>query len=353
MKQALALLFAFLLAIVILPVSGNADGYEGSPFTVEIILPDNNIGSVGYYHVPGEPGERITLKAKLINLTDEPLKIKAMPLDAYSGPEGIFYQSPDEVDSNTYSLVDEKYGVAQYITTADLVTLQPKQSEEVEIYIAVPDINRGTLLGSIRFVVFTGTQEVQIEGQNNSSILIDKYKAIDTAIQIDLPEEDQTSIKVGEPDFIENSTDLGVTILNEAAIIEENIYGTYQIKDKRNNVIYEGSIDAFKMAPMTKFKYLIPWGDKPFEPGTYTLYIEMNANGRIMNYEIALETENKPVSPDEGNTAENTDDSQTGSNEVIPQNSLRTFFLIALAGIVVIFALLIFLSYRRSRKTNR
>ena len=136
----------------------------------------------------------------------------------------------------------------------------------------MPDINIGTLLGGIRFVIFAGTQEVQIEGQQTStSILIDKYKAIDTAIQIDLPEKDQTSITVGEPDFIEGSTNLSVTISNKAAIIEENISGTYQIKDKQNNVVCEGNIDTFKMAPMTRFKYLIPWGDRPFEQGAYTL----------------------------------------------------------------------------------
>ena len=105
MKRSIAFLLTIILAITILPVSGNADGGDESLFTVEIIPPSNNIGNVGFYHVPGKPGEKITLKAKLTSHIDEPLKIKAVPLNAYSGLEGIFYQAPDKVNSKSTRLL--------------------------------------------------------------------------------------------------------------------------------------------------------------------------------------------------------------------------------------------------------
>ncbi len=354
MKRTIAILFVFILTITILPAASIADGNSGSPFSVVVIIPENNIGDVGYYHVPGEPGEKITLKAKLNNLTEEPLEIKAVPLNAYSGDKGIFYQPADRVNSEIYSLVDEKYGVAQYITVIDSITLQPKQTTEVEIYVTVPDIRKGTLLGSIQFILFEGTQELDVDGRSNgTSILIDKYKAVDTAIQIDLPEKDQTLITVGEPDFIEETNSLTVTFSNEAAIIEKNISGTYQIKDRQNNVVLEGNIDTFKMAPMTRFKYLIPWGDKPFEQGAYTLYFQIDANGRKMNFEIPLVIEHKPEPSGGGNTPSNTDNQQNPQTDDSVQNPIRPYLLIGLAGILIFFGLLIFLSYRKGRKEKR
>ena len=239
------------------------------------------------------------------------------------------------------------------MTSESVISLQPKQTEEVEIYVTVPDINKGILLGGLQFIIFEGTQELQVEGQNTgSTILIDKYRAVDTAIQIDLPEKVETFNTVGEPDFIEESKNVTVTISNKAAIIEENVSGTYQIKDRQNNVISEGSIDAFKMAPMTKFKYLIPWGDRPFEQGAYTLYFQIDANGRAMNFEIPLAIEHKPVPTGGEDTGKDTENPQTDTNGVAPQNPIRTFFLIGLAGILIFFGLLIFLSYRKGRKAN-
>jgi hypothetical protein len=143
------------------------------PFAVQIVTPENNIGDAGYYHIPGRPGETIALQAALSNLTSEPLEIRAVPLNAYSGPDGIFYQSPSEVDSRLYSLADEDYGVSRYIQCADTFTLSAGESKTVDIVVTVPDVDAGTLLGSICFVVFTGTQQVEGAEGNNSAILID------------------------------------------------------------------------------------------------------------------------------------------------------------------------------------
>lgn len=358
MKRALALILIFLFVLAALPRFSNASKDEPSPFSLELIFPENNIGDVGCYHIPGTPGEKIILQAKLTNLTDQPLEIKAVPMNSYSGPKGIFYQEPDKVNSELFSLSDESYGAAQYIAIKDVIILQPKQFEYVDINVNIPQIDSGVLLGSVKFVVFDGKQKVETLNQDNkSTVLLNIYQGNNTGIMIDLPKKEETDIKVKEPQFYYDTRNLGIKISNEAAILEENISGRYQIKDKQNNIIYEGNIETFRMAPMTAFYYMIPWGDKEFVQDLYTVYMELNADGRPIDFEIPLATVKETTEPETSNvTNENTgsnNGSQALSGNVASQNLTRTIFIIGLVVVIIIFAFLIYKSYKKSKRSKR
>ena len=147
MKRTFVILAVLLFLLMnIFPTTAYAAEVD-YPFTVEITIPENNIDQLGYYHVPGNSGETIVLQAIVFNLTDQPIEVSAIPLNAYSGLDGITYQSPVNVDSLTYALADESYGLAQYIETVDTVYIVPKGSMNVSIRVKVPDIDAGTLLG--------------------------------------------------------------------------------------------------------------------------------------------------------------------------------------------------------------
>lgn len=280
MKRVLAVVIALGLMMIYSGTCYAADDAD-YPFMVEIIVPENSIDQTGYYHIPGTPGETITLQAKVTNLTDQPLEVNAVPLNAYSGLNGISYQSPTDVDSISYALADESYGMAQYIETVDTLHIVPNGNMIADILVNVPDIDAGTLLGSIRFVVFAGTQQVQNEEVNSSTILINEYLAISTAIQIDLPGSVQPSVSAG----IAKLTDKGlcVPILNGSAMIQEDVSASYQIKDTKDAVLIEGSAELPKMAPMTEAHIFKPW-DAAWEEGEYTLSMQISANGETFDY---------------------------------------------------------------------
>src|SRR5690554_4562 len=111
MKRAFILFILTLVLFTFLPeFTSSAAENQGYPFAVNIIPPEEQRTKAGYFHVPGKPGEQKILKAELINLIDQPLEIKVIPMNAYSKQDGIFYESPEKVNSDKYKLADERYG---------------------------------------------------------------------------------------------------------------------------------------------------------------------------------------------------------------------------------------------------
>jgi hypothetical protein len=271
-----------------------AEANPAFPFTVEMIPAANQIGNVGYYHIPGKPDADITLQARVTNKSDKSLNFKIVPLNAYSSNDGIFYQSPKEVDSTRFIMTDERYGLAQYIKENPPITLQAHQAEIVSISLTVPNL-KGTILGSIRFVIFQGTQEVKNSDNKGNQLLVDQYQAMDTAIQIDISQAADAVVAFGNPAFNKDSANLNFDISNEGAQIQTDISGSYEISDKNNNKLFDGTIKSFKMAPMTRFQYPIPWNNKILEAGDYIFTLKSNVAGKEVNSKKAVVIENKAV----------------------------------------------------------
>ncbi|MEA4928460.1 MAG: DUF916 domain-containing protein [Candidatus Limiplasma sp.] len=251
---------------------GYAEENQGYQFSVDIIAPANQIDQKGYYHIPGKPGEQITLQAQLTNQTDHSLDVKMVPMNAYSSQTGIFYQNPSEVNVQKYPLLDDRYGLTSYMTVPDVITLTPKQTQTVQFSVAVPQLREGTLLGCIRFVAFAGTQDLQKSSdQNGTQLLIDKYQAIDIAVQIDLPYAVLPALSVGDPVFDGDKTGVCIQIMNTAALLQKNITGTYAILDQQNTVVFSGDMQTLKMAPLSAFQYVIPWQGSTLEAAKYKL----------------------------------------------------------------------------------
>ena len=345
MKKMLALLIFLLAASEDFSAYVHATEESNFPFTVDMIPSQNQIGKAEYYHVPGKPGETIKLQAKLSNNSNQPLEVKVVPLNAYSSNTGIFYQSPAEVDSSRFSLSDEKYGLAQYMAEVSPITLQPRQSEVVSFSVAVPELNKGSLLGSIRFVIFEGTTEVDNaeSGQKDSQLLIDKYQAIDTAIQIDLPESDRSLVAFGDLSFNEDIANLNLEIINQAAIIQENISGTYEILDANKRVLFDGTIPSFKMAPMSKFQYAIPWNHKTLSPGTYTFTLKSFIDGKQMKDAKTFEITNQSAANVKEKQAE------VNPNIVLERTALPVWIWVIMA---VLIATIVFLFVMMRKKTR-
>lgn len=308
-----------------------------------MIPQQNQIGKVGYYHIPGKPGETVTLQARITNRTDKALEVKMVPLNAYSSNEGIFYQSPKEVDAKKYILVDERYGLAQYIKENPPLTLQTHQSEIVSVSLTVPNLVKGTLLGSIRFVVFAGTQEVKQSDAANkgSQLLIDKYQAMDTAVQIDLPQTaDEPAVSFGNPTFNGDSANVNFDIINEGARIQDNISGSYEISDTTNNKLFDGTIKSFKMAPMTRFQYPVPWNNKTLEPGNYVFTLKTNVAGKDITSTKDVSIENKAV--------QIALDKQVEINPEIKPNRTTPIWIWIVIVLLVVIIILLFIRRKKS-----
>lgn len=322
---------------------GNAAETQGFLFAAEMIAPANQIGTAGHYRIPGMPGEQIPLQIKVTNHTDQIVEVKFVPMNAYSSQTGIFYQNPDDVNTQAYSLLDSRYGLAQYMTVPDSLDLQPNEIQIVDFSVAIPDIDTGTLLGCIRVIAFAGSQTAQ-ETDNqveSAQMLIDKYQAVDTAVEIILPNPATPSISVGEVTFLGEKIAVGVQINNQAALIQEGITGDYEIMDSQNAVLFSSAINKFKMAPMSTFNYPLTWQNKTLEPGTYALSLTLHVGDEVIDIRRDITID-----------AQGVDEAQRTQQRISPTIKSTQFqwYEVALQVLILIIIVLFIAFIRRKRR---
>lgn len=171
-------------------------------------------------------------------------------------------------------------------------------------------------------------------------MLIDKYQAIDTAIQIDLPQTVQPSISVGNVDFNGDQIGISVAITNQSAIIQENISGTYEIRNSANTVLFDGVMKTFKMAPMASFQYPLSWQYKTLTAGTYTLSLILSVNGEDTAYDNTFIVNQQGITK-----------AQQAQAKINPhiQSSISPWLMIVL-GLLILVSITLFIMYLRAKR---
>ncbi len=257
MKRGIVVLLLALVALLCCPDFSRAAASEACPLSVEPILPEENIGSDGW-HIAAGAGDTVTLQAVLHNLTGNTLRLDLAALNAYSGADGIFYETPDKVNTQAFALADESAGLAQYVTMEDSVLLIAGMSAMLTIRIDLPDTDTGVLLGGIR---------VSAEGWT-----------IDTAVQIDLPLQAAPTVTAG--DITVDGEWISIPVVNASAAIVQSVSAAYEIRDAARSIVAEGTITLPEMAPQTEYRILHPSGSETWESSPYTLNIRLDANGQ-------------------------------------------------------------------------
>lgn len=262
-------------------------------FRVEPIFPQSQVGNEGYYHFKGEPNQTVTLQAKVINESNETMQVLIRGLNAYSSKQGIVYQ--EEPASDTTSIVEESYQFKNAITTPSEISLEPLETKILDFSVKVPNI-AGTLLGSMEFRVFQGTEELG-NNEEQSQLLIDQYKAVNYGVQVDISDyTGETDISFGTPSYSPEQMAIMIPVENIHPVIVPNIAGTYEItKEGDEDFAIKGELASFKMAPMTSFQYPISWTEGTLEPGTYHVNSTLAINGKTKELEETVPIENDAI----------------------------------------------------------
>lgn len=346
MKVQKFLLLILTFAIILFPrtiIYADENDFE---FRVEPIFPESQIGNQGYYHFKAQQNSTVALQAKVINDSERELTITIRSLNAYSGSQGIIYQEEPVLEGT--AITDEKYQFRQTTKNPTEITLAPSESEVVEFSVTVPEIT-GTLLGSMEFKVFQKTEEFT-QGEENSQLLIDQYRAINLGVQVDVTDYNETpSVTIeGTPTFSPEQIAIMVPIQNNTPIIVPEISGTYEITNQDDaNFSVTGNIPAIKMAPMSSFNYPIRWTGGTLEPGTYQIASTMDVNGEPQTFEETFTIENDEVEE----TQQKMED--RGQLEVAPDSFPWTMvIIIALLVVVIILLLVMILKSKKQRKEN-
>ncbi len=274
-RRLLILSFSGLLMAISV---SHASSVPTFPFTVEVVQPPHQIGPTGFYHLSVSSGEHVTLYAKVTNTSDHAIQLTPIALNAYSSDQGIFYQPPEQANLVHFTITDPQFELKQYLKVPKSFYLNASESKIITIPINVPrSIKRGTVLGGIRFLLFSGTISDTIS-MPSSTLLIDQFQAIDTAIQLDFDasESKTTSISIDDFGYDPGTINLYFKALNASARIIHDISGSYELLTKEHQLLFQGVISPFSMAPHTKFTYSIPWNYQTLSAGNYILRISIN-----------------------------------------------------------------------------
>ncbi|MFC7686978.1 WxL protein peptidoglycan domain-containing protein [Ureibacillus sp. GCM10028918] len=266
---------------------------QDTPLEVHPVYPENQKEEVkGYFHLSVNPGEQQTVKVKLVNKTVESVNVRIEPSNGYTNPEGgMLYEK--ELNTEDASLLEGALEAKNFFKVKDSIILEPQQTLELPIEIAVPDKGSGTFLGAVKFIVEGNKDEKQTAKKGEANFILKTEIAHAMAIQLDVGESPPPKFSLGKAGFNQIIGKVYLTMINEAQRIQEGVEGTYFLENEQGDRVSEGGFGPFKMAPTTEIRYPFNLGTEPLTEGTYRLAVTMDVNGKVIKNEqnITLEKE--------------------------------------------------------------
>jgi hypothetical protein len=252
------------------------------PLIVTPIYPNNQNPEIkGYFDLNVYPGTTQTLLFQVKNNKEFEIEVKIQPSNGYTHPTGgiIYKENHNSPDS---FISDERYKMASNIKTPELIKIQPNETVEVPVEITVPQLNKGELVGGVRFLIDGDGSKKEQPGKNKkeASFQIKTLISTNIGIKLNLPEQAESSFDFGEVGFIGKSTQGYVELINDAAKIQDHINAEYVVYDDKGVKVFSNSFAAIKMAPKTTIRYQIPWEAPKIKAGEYRIEINGDVDGQ-------------------------------------------------------------------------
>lgn len=315
----------------------------GAPLTVEPLYPENQVQTVkGYFRLKVQPNQKQTLNVRLKNNLDQNQTVIIKPANGYTNPVGGMLYS-EKVESEDSILLDDAINLAEFLEVDSEIILNPSETRKISIQMTTPNIEKGTVLGGIRFVTEGKSANEEIEGNEGEANFVLKTETVHAiAVQLDYSHQPMPNFSLGKAGFIPTGPSVFIEMKNDTQMIQENISGQYQVLKANGDSIFDGDIPSFKMAPKTQIRYPIQWMNETLENGNYQIKLTMKVNGREV-----LATEDFTIGQEEVNEyVERTQPivPQAEEEEVIPG------WIWIIAGAIVLAGIMFWLGMRR--KTN-
>ena len=117
-------------------------------FSVNPVLPENQIGESGYFNLQMSPGQSQTLTITLKNTTDKTVVVEEEIASATTNINGVVEYSPNKIKADSTL----KYNLVDYASIPKEVSLQPNSSQQVKVSVTMPKENfNGVIAGGITF----------------------------------------------------------------------------------------------------------------------------------------------------------------------------------------------------------
>lgn len=283
------MLICCLLLMVLTPLSASE-----VRFTVEAILPANQIGKdVTYHHLKVNPGEKQTIRLNVISVSDEPVEVEASIHLARSNHNGLIVYDGDTDGVQTENL---KYNIEDIACVKNkTVTVPPRGSVPVEVDLLIPDGKfDGILLGGINF------KEVN-KGQASGMKQSYSYNSALVLTMDDTPQlNGSTSLEItgSRTEVVQTRKITMFDFANNESRILNKLNVDIVVTDKNDNEVLKTSMISMSISPNTRVPVQLDWKLKDVESGQYVAHIKANNEDDVWEWNYPFE-----ISADTAKTA--------------------------------------------------
>lgn len=267
------------------PVSHAEDGQGGAGFTVESIIPDNQVdNNFTFFYLKTVPEQPQTIEVKVKSLQKEPVTLKVAVHNAISSSVG------DINYSKTNPKLDESLTnpITSFVKVKDdlkEITVANFEERIVAFEITPPkDSYSGVKLGSLRFL-----REAE-ESTSEQTGVVPEFARV---IALMLTEDEATfnqgaelHLKKVDLTLFNGRKIVAATIQNDQPKVlqEMTIKGKVTRKGEKEVLAEQEQVD-FSVAPNSNFDFQLPLGIERFAPGTYVFTGEAKGDNRTWKWE--------------------------------------------------------------------
>ncbi|MEC5317298.1 DUF916 and DUF3324 domain-containing protein, partial [Enterococcus casseliflavus] len=282
-----------------------------------------------------EPNEQIKLQVEIVNSSSDEMTIQVEANNATTNDNGISsYLKEEERDSSLKVAFEDLAAVEE-----DQITVPAKSSKKAVVNVTIPEETfKGQILGGLRFTEVKKEQEEQDAAIGNN---------IAYTIGVLLQESDEEiAPEMAMNDVITEQRNyrnyISVNLQNKAPRMIQELTAHAQVFDQgTEDLRYEASNDAMRMAPNSNFNFGISLEDKKFVPGDYTMKVTGTADGTPFEF-----SKDFTISAEEAK--------EYNKNAVFAQEDETIapwVYVLGVCGLIII-GLLLFLLIKKRRGTD-
>lgn len=304
-------------------VANEATG-DAVPFSIQAVLPDNQVGDVTYFNLEVEAGQEQTIEVTLFNNSSEPVTLELALHSANTNANGILiYDGSNEQYHANHDIALEAIGQL----SDDKITLEPASQQVVSITLEIPKEGfAGDVLGGL-YVRMIGEE---VEDTEQAIGIVNEYV---NELAIQLQEADRSDSIMPDielvdidPGIYNYRTGLNVHLANPEPLLMTGYTVEGRVYEVGNEeVLYSREVEGFDIAPYAVFNFPISFENEPLEPGEYVF------RGSAVSEEETFEFE-QPFSISE----EVAEQANEEAVELVESNDWLIYVVVGLAVIILI-----------------
>lgn len=323
------------IILILFPVIGQAQ--EGTlNFYVTPEFPKSQVeGSNSYFDLNLAPNDKETLKLKIQNATNNPIKVQVTPHTAFTNVHGVVEYGKDaQVTDTTLG-----HSLDELIDPSELIELAGNEVTYVELVLHMPENSfEGYLAGGLRITEVKEENEERMSDEEGVAIKNEFAYVVGVVVSNSRdsvkPDIDLLDVFADQLNY-RNVFSATIQNFTPAFVNRMAVEATIRRADE-NDVLYEANEEMMQMAPNSHFDFPISLEGDRFQSGDYVLNLKVTSGKEEWEWE-------RPFTID-ANEAR-----AFNRNDVTIDNSLSLLILGGIALLILLLSIIIFLVLKKKK----